>query len=200
MKKLLIVAAILAMTGCASGNDNYYLMRTAQLELEKAQQETLKAKYEATKAMVGDSDIAKAIGVMAMWGNSGQLPTPQVMPMPKSNSELFVDLIGALAGPVVQGFGIYTNGVVAKVNSQASVQMEQSRNAMVLGITKSIPSSSNTSYYSSVDSHNSANQANTSVVRTSTANPYTSSSTYTSNPYTSTTGPSISGTVTQTRN
>ena len=126
--KLILIAAALALTGCASYTDYYRSVDAAnarQVEVQRAQAEADAIRYQALMRIAESGDAtAKVAATMALALGTQGRHVPLAVPAQPQNEAL--QWASILVPGVTQGMGIYYN---AKTNMNAN------NNATALGLS-----------------------------------------------------------------
>lgn len=182
MKKLLLIlAGALTLTGCATGQAEYYAAETAR-HAEQAE------RWKAMGRIAESGDVTAKAVALAVMGNAGA-GQQQATAAPRSPAADWLQFAGVLLPAAIQGYGIRQqtqlgmrqsdNGARQSIAvAEYGVRGVESTNAAFVGIAGKIQAAGAVTTYS-------ANQAN---VTTSTANPVTTT-TSTANPVTTTANP-----------
>lgn len=146
MKKVIILAVLLS--GCASGQTEYYAAETARHKAEEARWGAM------AKIAESGGDTVKAVAMVTM-GIGAKTQSQQTV-APRSGTDTALQIASVFVPALVQGYSITANMKTSMRLSDNSVALAQSSNNAFVGIAGKIqaPIASQTSSVTNNDSHN----------------------------------------------
>ena len=135
-QRLLNLIPLLLITGCATDDYARYADSQTAIHAAKANAEGERFKAMALIAQSGDT-TAKVAAMMAMQA-SRSTDAPIQIAAPKSPMDSLKEWVGMLLPAAVQGYGMYSQSEVAKINSANSAMVSQSTNAAFVGMAGKI--------------------------------------------------------------
>lgn len=206
MKKLLVILALVGLTGCATNDYKLYAQAQAQVATAKANAEGERFKALSNIATNG-TESSKIAAVMALaLGNNGQSNAPALAaPAPNEALQWASILVPSLTNIA----GMHYNSKVSMATIDTNARIAESTNSTFSSIASKIQApvapAANVSNVTTTTTTSNANQANVATTTSSAnqANTTSSSTTTNANPTTTTisgTGSIGGGTVTTAAN
>lgn len=135
LKGMLVVATIVALTGCASGPSDYALYSQTQqlIAQERAKAEVARSNALKEIAQSGDAS-AKVAAVMSLQFGNPQAATQ--VAAPSSPGDTALKWASVLFPSLTQIYGISKNAEVAIINSNNSLEGKRADNGMIVDLVK----------------------------------------------------------------
>ena len=135
MKLVAIIAAALALTACATGNDAYYAAVEAR-EKRLAEQELRADMAVVEMAAKGDAQAKGAAQMYFALKNAGTKSAQQTIAAPKTTAEQLLPWASLIVPSITQFYSIAKNAEIAITNSNNSLEAKKADNDMITDLVK----------------------------------------------------------------
>lgn len=133
--KLIVIAAALALTGCATNQSAYY-QAIAEREKRQAEQELRADMAVAEMAAKGDAQ-AKGMGLMYFaLKNAGAKQAQQAIAAPKSTAETLLPWAALIVPSITQFYSITKNAEIAINSSNNALAGKLDDNGMIVDLVQ----------------------------------------------------------------
>jgi hypothetical protein len=142
-KLLAVTAAVVALTGCATGPSDYALYAETQRQIATARSAAEIARYQALEAIAAKGDsaasVAAAMGIVMSGGGNNTGPRDAVVSQPRSTADKLLPWASLLVPSLTQFYSISKNAEIAITNSDNNLEGKKSDNGMIVDLVQGRP-------------------------------------------------------------
>jgi len=139
IKLLAVTAAVVALTGCATGPSDYALYAETQRQIATARSAAEIARYQALEAIAAKGDsaagVAAAMGIV-MGGGANAAPRDTAIAQPRSTADRLLPWASLLVPSLTQFYSIQQNAAIAINNSDNNLEGKKSDNSMIVDLVQ----------------------------------------------------------------
>ena len=139
-KLLAVTAAVVALTGCATGPSDYALYAETQRQIATARSAAEIARYQALEAIAAKGDsaasVAAAMGIVMSGGGNNTGPRDAVVSQPRSTADKLLPWASLLVPSLTQFYSISKNAEIAITNSDNNLEGKKSDNGMIVDLVQ----------------------------------------------------------------
>lgn len=143
IKLLAVTAAVVALTGCATGPSDYALYAETQRQIATARSAAEIARYQALEAIAAKGDsaasVAAAMGIVMSGGGNNAGPRDAVVSQPRSTADKLLPWASLLVPSLTQFYSISKNAEIAITNSDNNLEGKKSDNGMIVDLVQGRP-------------------------------------------------------------